>query len=508
MEENREQILLVHDMGNRDNNKVNMKYRLISLLFCLICLGSILHAQTLHFIFFGDTDDERIGNEARLSYDYFRDEFLPNIRDNTNLTVKTYFYIESNCTKANANAIISSLSSGSSDAIFFYYDGHGYNNETNDFPSLSLKGGSKTLLSIYNSLKEKPHRLLVAMASACNKLPQSSSSAIGDGRGAMDGNIKIYRSLFQTASGDYMLSSSKKDEYSWTIKKKGDILRLAFEDVVYSNEHKSLSWPSFLDLVSGRCSEIAADCNCSQHPQWISGDYHDGAARVYEDIYLRVNGSSSLVSSYWGCEAGSESYNLETNANSCTISFLPKWCKLTQKSLKRLVVEYEENTGDERTDYFYVKAAGSNKKVKIEVRQDAGKKTPSAEIDKIWIEPHVMRQYGYLVSDCLVIHINFVARHLLNEKVTCIAYFFFESGEKLMDFNGQFRAVDGQVSTGAISTSDYEDCRWKDFTLVIPYSELHVVPNMFNSIPLKFNVGVFGPDGTCLTQSDYVSFSY
>ena len=485
-----------------------MNYKRIILFCFMVCVGNLLPAQTLHFVFFGDTDDKRNGKEVILSYDYFKNDFLTEIRENTSLKIKSYFYVGSNFTLDNINYVISSISTDGNDAIFFFFNGHGGNDETNDFPSLAFNGGSKTLLSIYNKLRSKPHRLLVAMASACNKLPQSYSSAIGDGRGAMDGNIEIYRSLFQTATGDYMFSSSKKDEYSWTLKNRGNILKLAFEDVLYTNKKKSLSWPVFLDFISGRCSEIAAEHNISQHPQWISGDYHDGAARVYKDIYLRVKGSSSLVTSHWGSEDGSEFYSIDTNAKSCTISLLPKWCKVTQKSLKGFVVEYEENTGDERTDYFYVKATDSNKKVKIEVRQDAGKKMPYAEIDKVWTEQHVMRQYGYFVYDCLVIHVNFVVHHLMDQKVTCIAYFFHENGNRLMDFNGQYRTMDGQVSTGETSTSDYEDCRWKDFTLVIPYSELHIAPNMFYSTPLKYCVSVFGPDGTCLAQSDYVSFTY
>lgn len=471
-------------------------------------VSGILSAQTLHFIFFGDTDDERNGKEVMLSYNYFKNDFLGAIRENTSLKIKSYYYIGSNYTLDNINNVVSSLSTNFEDAIFFFHNGHGSNDKTNDFPSLTLNGGSKTILSIYNRLRSKPHKLLVVMTSACNKLPQSSSSTIGDGSGAMEGSIKIYRSLFQNATGNYLLSGSKKDEYAWTLKNKGDVLKLAFEDVLYTNERKSLSWPVFLDLVSRRCSEIAAESNCSQHPQWISGLYRDGASRLSEGIYLRVDNNTSNVFSHWVSDAGSESYDIDTNANSCTISSLPEWCKVTQKSLKRFVVEYEENTGDERTGCFYVKATGSNKTVKIEVRQDAGKKIPSAEIDRVWLEQHVNRQYGYFVYDCLVIHVNFVVHHLLNEKVTCIAYFYFENGEKLKDFNGQYRTTDGQVSTGDITTSHYEDSRWDDFTLVIPYSELHVIPNMYNPSSLKCCVEVFGPDGESLAQSNYVSFTY
>ena len=36
--------------------------------------------------------NEKIGEEVKLSYDYFSNEFVPNIRENTSLTVKTYYY--------------------------------------------------------------------------------------------------------------------------------------------------------------------------------------------------------------------------------------------------------------------------------------------------------------------------------------------------------------------------------------------------------------------------------
>ena len=48
-------------------------------------VSGILSAQTLHFIFFGDTDDERNGKEVMLSYNYFKNDFLTEIRENTSL---------------------------------------------------------------------------------------------------------------------------------------------------------------------------------------------------------------------------------------------------------------------------------------------------------------------------------------------------------------------------------------------------------------------------------------
>ncbi len=51
-------------------------------------VSSLISAQTLHFIFFGDTNDEKNGKEVMLSYNYFKNDFLGAIRENTNLKIK------------------------------------------------------------------------------------------------------------------------------------------------------------------------------------------------------------------------------------------------------------------------------------------------------------------------------------------------------------------------------------------------------------------------------------
>ena len=65
--------------GQNESNlffHVNMDYRRIIVLCFMILVGILLPAQTLHFVFFGDTDDDRIGDEARLSYNYFKNEAI------------------------------------------------------------------------------------------------------------------------------------------------------------------------------------------------------------------------------------------------------------------------------------------------------------------------------------------------------------------------------------------------------------------------------------------------
>lgn len=258
-----------------------MKHLCTTFFFlCCILQGA---AQTLHFILFTDTNDESIGRGIQKSKDYLCYELIPKIRQKTDLKVTPYVYSGSSFTRSNLNSVISSLSTSSDDTILFYYDGHGYNDTTNDFPSFSLGSGDvrqgQTLLSVYQELQKKPHRLLVAISASCNKLPHGESGEFDDGRGAAGEPINIYKKLFQLSSGDYMVSSSRKDEYSWVVNKYGDLFTIAFRQVIEHWYDTPPSWSDFLNAVSRQCTILASWLNCSQHPQWISGYYYDGKAK-------------------------------------------------------------------------------------------------------------------------------------------------------------------------------------------------------------------------------------
>ena len=58
--------------GQNESNlffHVNMEYRRIIVLCFMILVGILLPAQTLHFVFFGDTDDDRIDAYRNVMFD-------------------------------------------------------------------------------------------------------------------------------------------------------------------------------------------------------------------------------------------------------------------------------------------------------------------------------------------------------------------------------------------------------------------------------------------------------
>jgi hypothetical protein len=70
-------------------------------------------------------------------------------------------------------------------------------------------------------------------------------------------------------------------------------------------------------------------------------------------------------------------------------------------------------------------------------------------------------------------------RHSREALLNVVAYFYRENGEKLKDIDNSYRTSDGQVSTSAnikpcCETTDYNMGTSKDFSLFIPYDELHV----------------------------------
>ena len=80
-----------------------------------------------------------------------------------NMDTKSYIYEEMAISPSRLNAVISSLSTSPDDVILFYYTGHGFNNGSNDYPTLTLgRDGEelevrkKDLLDVYNSPAVKP----------------------------------------------------------------------------------------------------------------------------------------------------------------------------------------------------------------------------------------------------------------------------------------------------------------------------------------------------------------
>ena len=264
-----------------------MKKILLVTLMLVLSLG--LQAQTIHFMLFAATNDAELGAAAENVKKYFTYTFIPSLRNNSGMSVSANYYCGNDFTKSKLESVVSNLYCGSNDVIIFYFYGHGFNDcrsscpNPNDYPTITLGTNEgpinprmKSELDIFNSLKKKPHRLLITIAECCNRCMGGSCSSIPQvtPNYVVDISAQKIKQLF-SATGDYIVSSSSKGEYSFS----GNMgfftsgFKNAFEEEVSSSNRNYPSWSSVFNNAASKTTATASrhevdGTKCVQHPQW------------------------------------------------------------------------------------------------------------------------------------------------------------------------------------------------------------------------------------------------
>lgn len=105
------------------------------------------------------------------------------------------------------------------------------------------------------------------------------------------------------------------------------------------------------------------------------------------------------------------------------------------------------------------------------------------------------------------IHIDFTAHNVNGHTIRPCVYFYDSNKVALVDSDGSYKTVDGKVSTSETAKSVYDDCRWRNFTIFFPYSQLHVGSGYHS---LYFSVGIYDDTEAkwLLSSTSYYSFTY
>lgn len=105
------------------------------------------------------------------------------------------------------------------------------------------------------------------------------------------------------------------------------------------------------------------------------------------------------------------------------------------------------------------------------------------------------------------IYVTFVVRNLKDVACKVAIYFYLSDGTKLWDYNGSYCTNDGQVSVGRSFTPSFDDCRFTDFVLFIPLSELHVANGNYD---LCFDIELYDERSNThfAISPDYYHFNY
>ena len=151
----------------------------------------------------------------------------------------------------------------------------------------------------------------------------------------------------------------------------------------------------------------------------------------------------------------------------------------------------ENNSGDERTDYFTVVAG--NKEVRIDISQEGG---PSAEINRIRQKHNVINGY----SKGLQIEVEFDVSNMKGKRVTATALFYY--GDNTTPLNS---AWGGQVSISKSDTAPYTNTTFT-MNLFIPYQNLNMAPGWSGN--LSFDIVIKDSNGKKLARENNQSFTY
>lgn len=104
------------------------------------------------------------------------------------------------------------------------------------------------------------------------------------------------------------------------------------------------------------------------------------------------------------------------------------------------------------------------------------------------------------------IYVDFNVANMYLRDGRVAAYFYFQDGTPLKDFNQKFRTTNGNVSVGDNFSAPFTISQYEDFSLFMPYNELHMTQGKFN---LKFQVRIYERGGDFLDNENYyVSFTF
>jgi len=127
---------------------------------------------------------------------------------------------------------------------------------------------------------------------------------------------------------------------------------------------------------------------------------------------------------------------------------------------------------------------------------------PGVSIENIWEESNITvnGQPG------LRIHARFRTNNLQNVECHIAAYFLFDNGEQIKDYNGAYKTTDNFVAVGKDFTPGLSPSVYPDVDLFIPYDELNLQAGNYR---LRYLLRIFDKDLRRVSQfSEPREFSY
>lgn len=210
--------------------------------------------------------------------------------------------------------------------------------------------------------------------------------------------------------------------------------------------------------------------------------------------YLKVDGSTTNKSKYFGESGGREYYSVNTSASTYETWGVPSWCRIENKTSSGFTLVCERNNSrSSRNDYMKVKAAG--KEIRIDIEQ-AASSGPTASITSIEQVHNVMN--GFVKG--MNIKLKFDVSGMQGRTVRATAWFYYaDNSTKLSNAYGN------QVSVSRSDTAPYENTTFT-MTLFMPYQGLNMAYGWSGS--LTFDIAIYDSSGNKLARQDNNSFTF
>lgn len=246
------------------------------LLITAICLSSCISVlgQSIHFICFADTNDEKIGKGVSKNV---------NLMMNFVMTLATGIDMEEHlqpaivmmgddCNSENLISIIQEFECSEDDIVIFSYLGHGGRGmkDTSDFPQMCLGSNDQDdfipLEYVKDAIVQKGPRLCLVLGDCCNNyssgiLPKENVLMVASAPTKLNiTQTKGLKKLFLETSGSIMAAGCKKGEYSWVNSAEGGFFTngLLWEiDSYTSSSRGSYDWNELLKQMRSRVVDFS-----------------------------------------------------------------------------------------------------------------------------------------------------------------------------------------------------------------------------------------------------------
>lgn len=237
-------------------------YKIFLTIVGLLMFVSSLQAATMHAILIGDTGDfENVSySRSAMDIDYVHNELIK-LLPGTPLTIEEHVLMDNDFTFPNLEKIISDLTVGPQDIIFFYYSGPAerINGLDKLFPHiLSHQGPARMMIDfpyVQTEFLAKKPRLFIALLEGNNvdKIDPQKSKPGAEFKISEKRDKKIVNLL--SANGWFVACASKPNTYATSGENGGEFTRAFFEAFHKTNKFsdpsfKKNTWKDLMNLVA------------------------------------------------------------------------------------------------------------------------------------------------------------------------------------------------------------------------------------------------------------------